>query len=319
VFSSNLFSVVGQVIQNRAHLRFIVRAIFSSLYATVANSSTVVLVSPSDFESSSVNAIFQGITSRDRKAVLVSVDNINEEIASRNSSDDSIIILGKSLIESLSPLGTSSRIVGGAFYGTPKNSANISLFSLEPSFDTLVSEIRKTGFPLKRLRTVVATNRSVNTSKQFTRSAENYGVELTPEVVTGEQDYARAWFELLRDIDSDQDAVLVNDVKYLESSGVYRQIIEAAWKNNILVVSALPVYSRRGVSIGFIPDLVSYGQRLYDHLTLQNYEQLTEGDRIIWADTTLLFRVLNQRSLSHIGLKLPTDLDLQNGIDLVIK
>lgn len=283
------------------------------------HSSTIVLVAPTDIDSPAIKAIFQGIATRDKQSTLLAVESVNKTISERVPLGDSIIVLGRSLIEQIASAEMTSRIIGGAFYGAANNPAGIPTLSLEPSLETVVSEIRKTGFELARLRTVVATPATIFTDEAYTQDAAELDVVLSPTIVAGEQNFARAWFALLQDIDSSDEAIVITDDKYLESSGAYRHIMEAAWKKNILVVSTLPHYSRRGVSIGYIPDLSLYGQRLYDRLTDSSADQLTTGSHALWADATLLNRVFNLRTLVHISFRLPSDLDRLNGIDLVIE
>ena len=283
------------------------------------HSSTIVLVAPADIDSPAINAIFQGIASRDNQSTLLAVEDVNKIISERISLGDSIIILGQSLIEQITSAETTSRIIGGAFYGTVDNPASIPTLSLEPSLETVVSEIRKTGFELARLRTVAATPVTIFTDEAYTQDAAELDVVLSPTIVAGEQNFARAWFALLQDIDPSEEAIVITDDKFLESSGAYRHILETAWKNDILVVTTLPHYSRRGVSIGYIPDLSLYGKSLYDRLIESDADQFTTRSQAQWADATLLNRVFNQRTLVHIGFRLPSDLDRLNGIDLVIE
>lgn len=280
---------------------------------------TIVLVAPADIDSPAIKAIFQGIVSRDKQSTLLATDNVNEALSERVSMEDSIIVLGQSLIEKITSAEKTAHIIGGAFYGVASNPAGIPILSLEPSLGTVVSEIRKTGFELARLRTVVATSDTIFTNEHFAQHADELNVVLSPTVVTGEQNFARAWFALLQEIDTSAEAIVITDDKYLESSGAYRNIIETAWKKDILVVSTLPNYSRRGVSIGYIPDLSLYGQRLYDRVADSHSDQSATGSLTLWADATLLNRVFNQRTLEHIGYRLPDDLDQLNGIDLVIE
>jgi len=283
------------------------------------HSSTIVLVAPADIDSPAIKAIFQGIATRDEQSTLLAVDNVNETISEHIPLGYSVIVLGQSLIEQIATPTPASRIIGGAFYGVANNPAGILTLSLEPSLETVVSDIRKTEFELVRLRTVVATPTTIFTNEAYTQNAVGLDVVLSPTVVAGEQNFARAWFTLLQDIDSSEEAIVIINDKYLESSGAYRHILEAAWKKDILVVSTLPHYSRRGVSIGYIPDLTLYGQRLYDRLTDSNADPLTTRPQTLWADSSLLNRVFNQRTLAHIGFSLPSDLDRLNGIDLVIE
>jgi hypothetical protein len=279
----------------------------------------VVLVSPSDISSPAIRTIFQGIASRDEQSELLATDNINETLSERIPRGDSIIVLGQLLIDEVAAVDRAARIIGGAFYGVASNPADIPTLSLEPSLDTIVSDIRKTGFTLTRLRTVVATNNTIFTNAPYTKASDDLNVVLSPVVAKNEQEFARNWFSLLQEIDSSNEAIVIIDEKYLDSSGAYRNIIETAWRKDILVVSTLPNYSRRGVSIGYVPDLFLYGARLYDQLTDPDSTQSATDAHTLWTDATLLNRVFNQRTLMHIGYRLPNDLDRLNGIDLVIE
>jgi len=292
--------------------------ILSGLVCAV-HSSTVVLVAAKEINYPAIEAIFKGISSRDEQSTLLAADNVNEIIERHTTLGDSIIVLGQSLIEQITPDDIAPRIIGGAFYGSGKNPAGIPTLSLEPSLETVVSEIRKTGLALTSLRSVVSESNNIFHNDLYKRDAAKFGVELSPTVVSGERDIARAWFALLQDIDPASEAILIADEKYMDSSGAYKHVIETAWKRDILVVTTLPQYSRRGVSIGFIPDLPLYGQNLYDLLTSPEYGKSDAGTRELWTNTSMLNRVFNRRTLEHIGLSLPGDLDRLDRIDLVIK
>ena len=124
---------------------------------------------------------------------------------------------------------------------------------------------------------------------------------------------------MLRDLNPAEDALLISDAAFLESSGSYRKILETAWKNDVLVVSALPRFSTRGVSLGFVPDLLAYGEQLYSLINDAPESSFFSNESSRNVNVDVLVRVFNQRTLEHIGYTLPDDLDELNRDDVVIR
>ena len=145
--------------------------------------------------------------------------------------------------------------------------------------------------------------------------AAELGLELVVLNAQGLRSIARAWFDVLQDINPISDAIWIADATLLEDSGSYKYIVETAWKRELMVVSHLPRYARRGIAIGFIPDLRLYGEKL---LFLAN-DPTAITSRRGWLSTDVVQRVLNQRTLEHIGMHLPTDIDQLGKDDLVLK
>jgi hypothetical protein len=291
--------------------------------------STLVLVSREDADSAAIASIIEGIKGRNDDLEVQFTDNPGRTIL-KEDNETSSIILGRSLLESaviIQPQAKSmiegsetiqanARLVGGGYYGNLLPAPSFSTYALDPSISTTIDEIRKTGFPLKRLLTVVTNQESKEQVERITRTLDQNNVQVIVSESSGARSTARAWFELIASLDPASDVLWIVDDRHLEDSGSYKHIIESAWKKKILVVSALPNYANRGVSIGFVPDLRNYGQFLFDEV---NNIGVNEKSSARYATTRFLRRVYNQRTLEHIGYGLPGDIDRLELDDIIIR
>lgn len=279
-------------------------------------SSSLVLVSPEDVDSGAIASIIEGIKERDADLEVASTDDPETTILNKGSEVTAVIMLGRSLIEGVEIKQPPVNMVGGGYYGNLSLTPSIRTYSLDPSVSTMVDEILKTGFPLKRLLTVVSNQERKEVVDELTKQLDPGNIQIVVSESKDARSTARAWFELIANLDPASDALWIVDDQHLESSGSYKHIIESAWKNEILVVSALPKFANRGVSIGFVPDLPYYGQFLFDEAIAQGVSK-NSGTR--YATTRFLRRVYNQRTLEHIGYKLPSDIDALDLDDIIIR
>lgn len=279
-------------------------------------SSTLVLVSPEDVDSVAIASIIEGVKGRDDALEVAFTDDPERTILDKDSDVSTVIMLGRSLIESAEIKQPPARMVGGGYYGNLSLTPSFSTYALDPSVSTTVNEIRKTGFPLKRLLTVVTNQERKEQVEKITKNLDLGIIDVVVSESKGARSTAKAWFELIADLDPAFDALWIVDDQYLDSSGTYKHIIESAWKNKILVVSALPKYANRGVSIGFVPDLPYYGKFLFDEASTHG---ASENPGARYATTRFLRRVYNQRTLEHIGYQLPGDIDALDLDDIIIR
>ena len=284
------------------------------------SAETVVLVAQEEKSSQAVKAIIQGIKSSISPVTIAAIEGIADIDETVLRSKYPVIIIGSKLIGQTHLLPPHVRAIGGGFYKLEDNSTKIPAISLYPSIETVSSEVKKTGFKLSRLITVTPSPVLGRKLEAYKAGLHSTNVELEVTTISGERATARAWFETLRDINPATDALIITDDKFLESSGAYKEIIEAAWKRDILVVSVLPNYARRGVALGFIPDLFAYGALLAETAhSSQLMTGLNAREQPADVGTDIHIRVFNQRTIEHIGYALPSDIDNLTRDDLVIR
>lgn len=274
-----------------------------------------VLAPVEDADSTAIASIVEGMRRIDKNLEVEFTDNPEQAIRSQGKRPSSIILLGSSLLEKTGIEQPNTTLIGGGYYGRLLPKPDFSSFSLDPSLSIVVEEVRKTGFRLKRLLTVVASDERKDLADNETAGLIDDDIQVVISRSNGVQSTARAWFDLIATLDPDTDVLWVMDSQYLEASGSYKHLIESAWKKRIFVVSTLPNYAARGVSLGFVPDLPNYGEFL-----LREARYNTGADRADRRTTTpYLRRVYNQRTLEHIGYQLPDDIDRLGLDDIVIQ
>lgn len=292
--------------------------VFALLCTTIASAATLVFITSEEQDSKAIQSIVRGIEGSALNTRILAVNDLNASISNVDLSNDRLIVLGARLVAQSVQLPKDLLAIGGGFYEPLGRDITIPVLPLDPAIGTIATEIIKTGFTLSRLVTVTTDVRLKTFLDSSVDELNSAGVELDVRLSDTERGIARAWFEVLRDIDPKTDALLISDATFLDSSGTYKILLETAWRHNILVVSTLPQYARRGVSIGFIPDLVDYGALLVD--TVERLETSSEVlSKSVGLSTRVLIRVINQRTLEYIGYTLPTDIDQLNHEDLLIE
>jgi len=290
----------------------------ASCLSAPSKAETQILISEANKSSENLASIIAAISAEEKDVRTVILNTLDQSVIDQQAVNT--IVLGSDLVVAMNDFETNQNVVGGGFYLPQDTPANIPTLSLYPSLTMISEEIKKIGFNLRNLVTVVSKESLAAKFQTYRHYFDSANIKLTIKNADDERSLARSWYELLRDINPQEDAILISDSEFLESSGAYREILEAAWKENILVVSALPNFATRGVSIGFIPDLEQYGKALYDFSHNQLSFELTNNIRLQQdVDTDVLYRVFNERTLNKIGYYLPDDLDSLNKIDRVLR
>ncbi|MGJ8530084.1 hypothetical protein [Maritalea sp.] len=288
-------------------------------YTNNAVADTFIITTPEYADSAAIAAIEAGIMEEDPGAKLILSSEIPAHLAEADAGSNSVIILGEEMIGKISEMSRSLQAVAGGFYGAIDARPQVPTLSLDPAISVIVREIQKTGFSLKRLATVTTSRAATDQIRSRFADAkfENIGLDVIEAV--DERSTARAWFDLLKKLNPVSDAVLIMDDGFLESSGSFRHLIESSWARNILVVSVIPKYARRGVSIGFVPDLRSYGRQLYAMAEVAQKTVPLSGNDMQFVDLRVLKRVFNERTINHINIRMPGDLDRLKHTDLVLR
>ena len=228
------------------------------------------------------------------------------------------IVLGRTAIESSDTLALPAARAGGAFVGSPPKTTSLPLVSLEIAPATLFAELDKVAPEVVRVRTVATGAVDADYLERAARAARARGIALEIVHADGIRAIARAWRELLAASEATRDAVWLLDDTGLAQGGGYRFVLEKTWQRNLLLVTTLPAYVRRGVALGFVPDLPAYGELLV-RVARERGRNLPGPTRTRYLRLASLYRVLNERTLRHVGARLPADLDRIGRDDLVIR
>lgn len=304
------------MIDHRIFIRYV--SIVALIYFSVFNkvdADTLILLSEESSKSNSISKIAQEIQFYESQADILYTNSLELDLPALEREYESLIVLGDDLAVQSFPTPPNIPYVVGAFAGNVDLDPSSNSLSLELRPRVLYEEIIKAGLPLKVVWTVITPNHNPELLQSAMLDAAEMGIELKTIVSNGKQTTARAWFDVLASIDNKTEAIWISDSSYLEESGAYKYLLETAWKRSVMIVSHFPRYARRAVAIGFLPDLKLYARRLVD---LLSEVELETGARS-YITTDVAQRVLNKRTLEHLGLRLPRDLDTLAKDDIVIR
>jgi len=304
------------MIDHRIFIRYL--SIVALIYLFVFNKAgadTLILLSEEDSKSNAVSKIARQIQSYVSDTDILYTDSLELDIPELEREYDSLIVLGDDLAFRSFPTPLSIPYVVGGFAGSVDVGPSSNSLTLEVRPRVLYEEIIKVGLPLKAVWTVITPNHNPELLQSAKLDAAELGIELKTIVSSGKQTTARAWFDVLASIDHKTEAIWILDSSHLEESGAYKYLLETSWKRSVTIVSHFPKYARRAVAIGFLPDLKLYARRLVDLLS----EVESETGIRSYITTDVAQRVLNKRTLEHLGLRLPLDLDTLAKDDIVIR
>ncbi|MDC0434456.1 hypothetical protein OAM69_02325 [bacterium] len=245
----------------------------------------------------------------------VTEDSVAGQIASSEDSFGAIILLGRRVIESEYVVTDDTNLLLGGYTGDLNVDHDIPRISLniDPAF--AIASANGTGDAIVNVRGLHNSLSNNNVEIDALENLNNADVIL--EKADGERETARGWFDILNKADAVNDAIWILDEKYLDNTGTYRYLIETAWRRKMLVISTIPSLSNRGVSVGFIPVLSSYGDLLVATAKKLIYDDSYIPPQLLGGDTVT--RVFNSRTLQRIGRYLPDNLDRGAHTDIVIE
>ena len=280
-----------------------------------ASDQTAILVSEKDLESAVIENIISSIDDALNDAVILSFSDDEVVLPPLPSEVDSLIILGREALKRSRKATFSVPAIGGGFVGPRPPDLAIPTLSLELDPHTLFDELTKTAAWVERVWSVVTESTHPALIERTKEAAKSRNVELRLLQSNGERQSARAWHSILQNANTETDAIWIMDDNHLDASGAYRFLIERSWEQDLLLITSLPSYARRGAALGFIPDLKAYGHALVGRITAPNS---VSDQKNGWLDIRHVARVFNTRSLKHIGVELPADLDQLSREDILV-
>ena len=287
------------------------------LWAAQATASTLVLIGEMDAESDVFKSIIKGLSDASDEALvrIVEPTALASMLELAAGQTTGVVVLGRTLIDQMPSVRTEFPVLLGGFTGAledPTRYPGISL-NIDPAF--VIRQINNTGADIIEVLTSVSASTASGDEIRALDALESIQSDIA--VAEDERSSARTWFEIARIARADKDAVLIADDQFLDVSGAYRYLLEAAWRKKVLVVSSIPSFARRGVAVGFIPVLPAYGALLAETLERLRADPAYLPDGLL--DGRVVRRVFNVRTLEHIGRQLPTDLDQLEHGDIVIE
>lgn len=280
------------------------------LLTSPAFADTAIVIGEADRSSRTVGAIIREIQELDAGAKVIDSSSTPETLQPFTD----FIVLGRSAYEAPLVLPSNASAVGGAFLGIPENPNGIDAISFDIAPQLLTDEILKLNSKLIRVHTVSTGSIDEQYLQIMSAALASQNIDLIVKESTGIKSTARAWFDIALDVDPQKDAIWISDAGNLDESGAFRYLLEEAWKKNIFVFTTVPRLANRGVSLGFLPDIRRYSELLVNYRASE--EEAASG---FIDDPKTIRRVFNRRTLIHIGLSLPRDLDQDGRQDMVIK
>lgn len=285
--------------------------------ASGVGAMTLVLLAESDSEVTSFKRITASIKDASDELEVRAIDpaTLAENVALAASTHSAIILLGRTLIAE--PFNTPDEVpvLLGGYYGKLDVDALLPRISLNIDPNYVLRQLEKTGEPVERVLSTIS--ETIAKSREAEELVKLQGVEILTTYAESEREAARGWFDLVQGANAEGDVVWILDDQYLDSSGTYRYLAGTAWRRKLLLISSIPRFSRRGVSIGFVPVLSSYGTLLIDAIGKLLADRKYVPFPLLNGDTVR--RVFNKRSLEHVGRRLPGDLDSGVHSDIVIE
>ena len=282
-----------------------------------ARATTLVLVPSGDLPPA-LESIVDGVrdAADDIDIRAVEAAELSVVLDSASPGHEAVIVLGRELLEGNDIVVDEVPILLGGFTGVVAGIPGLPYVSLNIDPEYALEQIEKTGSPINQIRSVLPPDAIVEPEVTALLSLEEIGIK-NLAFATGERATARAWFEILGSADGPDEMLWVVNDRHLDSSGTYRYLMENAWRQDLLVVSTIPSYARRGVAVGFIPDLGAYGELLVQTIELLVDDPGHMPNPLLGAE--VVQRVFNRRALEHVGRRLPTDLDRAGRVDIIIE
>ena len=280
--------------------------------------ATILVLVPAGEPSAVLESIAAGVreTTDDIEVRPVESDGTISAREGVGADHDAVIVLGRTLLDGSDIATGDVPVLLGGFTGAPENRRGLPYISLNVDPAYVVEQIEKTGPPIVRIQSVLPPDAIAAPEVSTLVSLKEIATKAIA-FANGERATARAWFDVLESADGAGDVLWILDDRYLDASGTYRYLTERAWRRDLLVISTIPSYARRGVAVGFVPDLAAYGALLVRSAQRMIDDPEYVPDPLLGAGTVQ--RVFNRRTLEHVGRRLPSDLDRTGRIDIVIE
>ena len=263
------------------------------LSTTHSYSSDIILLnSGATLDSKLTKIVERGIKTEIRaKTVKFSADELNQAINSIEDGGRAIIIGSDPYINTK----LDGKRVVCAIYGKESDCPGVKL-EIDPVH--AYKALKQINQNIKKVQTVVTENTDPRYIERLQKSAQENDISLEVIIANGADQLAQEWKKILTEVDVSDTAILIADTNYMKLIGGIRHILNSAWKKKSMVITTIPSYTSRGISIGAAIDLKDYGSEVSRYL---KSEQTTP------VYTTSYTPAINLRQLTRAGYSIKQD------------
>jgi putative ABC transport system substrate-binding protein len=213
---------------------------------------------------------------------------------------DAVVLLGKRGLDLSSRIESPERRVVGAVFAKPDDiAAGVNAISLAPAPRMLFSKLRELAPAVKRIHVIYGADDNDWLIELARDDAAKLGYELLPLHKESIREGASAYRELLKQIESPQDAIwLLQASPFLDENSVLQMVLRAAWDRNLVVFSSNPSHVPKGALFALFPDNNAMGR----HLAQQLRKPASASARLLPLEQ--LDTAINIRTADHLGLGL---------------
>ncbi len=213
---------------------------------------------------------------------------------------DAVVLLGKRGLDLSNHIESPERRVVGAVFAKPGDiAAGVSATSLAPAPRMLFTKLRELAPAVKRIHVIYGADENDWLIELARGDAAKLGYELVPLRKESIREGASAYRELLKQVESPQDAIwLLQASPFLDENSVLQMVLRAAWDRNLVVFSSNPSHVPKGALFALFPDNNAMGR----HLAQQLLGPASPSARLLPLEQ--LDTAINIRTADHLGLGL---------------
>ncbi len=226
------------------------------------------------------------------------VEAVTARLAERQL--DAVVLLGKRGLDLSNHIESPERRVVGAVFAKPGDiAAGVSATSLAPAPRMLFTKLRELAPAVKRIYVIYGADENDWLIELARGDAAKLGYELVPLRKESIREGASAYRELLKQVQSPQDAIwLLQASPFLDENSVLQMVLRAAWDRNLVVFSSNPSHVPKGALFALFPDNNAMGR----HLAQQLLGPASPSARLLPLEQ--LDTAINIRTADHLGLGL---------------
>lgn len=249
-------------------------------------------------------SISDGITSESAgsRVYEIPADEDSHAVLRRIDSQpfDAMILLGKRGLDLSAQMNVGKPRIVGAVFAQPQDvTSGVTVVSLAPAPRLLFAKLHELAPSVRRIHVIHGSDSNDWLIERARRDAAEAGYELHPQRMESLRDGANAYRELLRRMQSPQDALwLLQASPFLDESSVLQMVLRAAWDRNLVVFSSNPSHVPKGALFALFPDNVELGRYLAQQASRPEATQ-PRLEPLNQLDTAI-----NIRTADHLGLGL---------------
>jgi putative ABC transport system substrate-binding protein len=211
---------------------------------------------------------------------------------------NAVIGLGRHALKFVLQLPQSYPSVVGAISLSSKQ-VNLSGISMLPSPHNLLQQLKKIQPNITSVHVVLNQQKQDWWLEQALLAAKQTEHKIVVHAVNNLTDSAQQYHHLLKQLNSQTEAIWLLADRNIMDSAIMRNILEVAWDRELFIFSNLMPDVQRGALFAMYPDNVAMGKSLARMLTEQLAQPKPEVNLQFLSD---LLTIVNLRTAKHIGL-----------------